>query len=134
MNKSKGKNWVNFHGVYNMRFGGMLEMYIDNNITYKISCFNGMTKPILFKYFFLDFFFDFFSILLLCTDYYVRKILCKKICGKFYLYIFFFVGSLVELTFAIPLSTFNNWKKGYQEFSIIFRQEYALIVGYVCFM
>ena len=82
--------WVNFYGVYNMRFGGMLEMYIDNNITYKISCFNGMTKPILFKYFFLDFFFlIFFSILLICTDYYVRKILCKKICGRFYLYIFF---------------------------------------------
>ena len=69
---------------------GCLEMYIDNNITYKISCFNGMTKPILFKYFFLDFFLIFFFlILLICTDYYVRKILCKKICGRFYLYIFF---------------------------------------------
>ena len=87
---------------------GCLEMYIDNNITYKISCFNGMTKPILFKYFFLDFFFwfFFFSILLICTDYYVRKILCKKICGRFYLYIFFFVGSLVKLTL---LYRYQRW-------------------------
>ena len=31
------KYWVNFYGVYNMRFSGMRGMYIDN----RISSFNG---------------------------------------------------------------------------------------------